>query len=490
MSDNNLREKAKLAVYWNTGFNLFRDALQFGVMLVLVRIIPPEAYGQFGMVNAIIGFISVFSFASFITHTLQIRKIEDIDYQTHFTAGFFIQIFVLVITICIALIIDFFPEYRSIKIIIIIMSLGFLFQLPGELQRKIYEKKLEWKRMRLLDLIGMILYSLLAILFGLLGFKIYALLLPSLLTGFPFIYELFIKNKWRPDWSFNKEKYKETIKFALAQSGISITGKVQPLIESSVFTSVIGFYGFGIYGRAIGLSRMASEKFVSQLLYATYPVLTSIDTKNEQYKKALSTLVIIILSFIIPVSIIFALNAETIILLLYGNKWIAVIPLLPFTIIIVSLSALNTTFYNILLSYYKQNLLFSLSISSLVINILLLFFVLHKSITFYLYGLVILQLCLLTVYFILSRHYKLLNINFIIKNAIGLIGIALASYVPLFLINKYFGYQNNLIQLFGVILYFIIYIILLRIFMKETFLIINNYLPFKEKVLIIFRLKN
>jgi O-antigen/teichoic acid export membrane protein len=56
-----LGQRARQAVYWNTGFNLFRDLLQFAVMLVLVRILSPDAYGQFGLVTSIIGFISVFA---------------------------------------------------------------------------------------------------------------------------------------------------------------------------------------------------------------------------------------------------------------------------------------------------------------------------------------------------------------------------------------------------------------------------------------------
>lgn len=477
-----LSSKAKLAVYWNTGFNLFRDFLQFGVMLVLVRIIPPEAYGQFGMVNAVIGFISVFSFASFIAHTLQIRKIEDIDYQSHFTAGFFIQIFAVLLSIITAIILSYTNDYKEISWLVAIMSITFILDLPSQLQIKKFEKNLDWKRLRILHGIGLILSSLIAIIMAIAGTGVYALLIPGLLTTLPFIYELFVKNKWRPDWSFNKAKYKETIKFALAQSGISITGKVQPLIESSFFTSLIGFYGFGIYGRAFGLARMISEKFVSQILYATYPVLTSIDIKSEQYKKALNTLVIIIMTFIIPVAVIFSFNAESIVILLYGSRWIAVIPLLPFAIIIVSLAALNNTFNTIFLSFYKQNLLFIISIVNLCINIFLLVLVLNKGIIFYLAGLILLQLLLLISYLILTSNYKLIELRFILLKFIELIGIALISYLPILLITEYAGYNQNEIQIVGILFYLIFYLILLRLFMKKILLIILNYLPFKDKI--------
>jgi teichuronic acid exporter len=486
----NLKQKAKLAVYWNTGFNLFRDLLQFGVMLVLVRIIPPEAYGQFGLVTAIIGFISVFSFSGFISHTLQVRKIEDIDYQSHFTAGFFIQLFAVTLSIITAVALSFSDEYKEISWLVAIMALTFILELPAEFQRKQFEKILDWKRLRILHGIGLIISSILAIIMALAGAGVYALLIPGMLTTLPFIYELFIKNKWRPAWTFNNVKYKETIKFALAQSGISITGRAQPLIEASFFTTIIGFYGFGVYGRAIGLAKMVSEKFVAQLLFATYPVLTNIETNSDQYKRAVSTLITIIMAFIIPVSIIFSLNAESIVLLLYGNKWLAVVPLLPFTIFIVSISALNNTFYNILFSFYKQNLLFIVSIISLAINALLLLYFLNIGIKYYLSGLLVLQLIILITYFILSLHYKLLELKSILTKFIALITIALISYLPILAVMHYLNYSAIIVSLAGIIFYLILYSVLLRIFLKDTFSMITNYFPFKDKVFSLYRMRN
>jgi O-antigen/teichoic acid export membrane protein len=71
-----LGQKARAAVVWNAGFNIFRDLVQFVVMLVLVRALAPTAYGEFGFVTSIIGFISVFAFNNFIGYTLQVKNDE------------------------------------------------------------------------------------------------------------------------------------------------------------------------------------------------------------------------------------------------------------------------------------------------------------------------------------------------------------------------------------------------------------------------------
>src|SRR5689334_22681353 len=86
-----LAERARAGVLWITGLNVFRDVLQFSVMLILVRLLEPRIYGQFNMVSSVTGFFIVLSFRPFIEQTLQVRPNEAVDYQTHFTAGRTIQ---------------------------------------------------------------------------------------------------------------------------------------------------------------------------------------------------------------------------------------------------------------------------------------------------------------------------------------------------------------------------------------------------------------
>ena len=483
-----LKSKAKKAVYWNTGFNVFRDALQFGVMLVLVRIIPPEAYGQFGLVSAIIGFIGLFSFTTLITHSLQIRKFEEIDYQTHFTSGLFIQIIVIIITLITAFVLSFTKTYHEISLLVALMSFLFILDLPSQLQIKQFEKKLDWKRLRTLHAIGLVASSITAIILGLLGTEVYALLFPGLLVTIPFIYELFITNKWRPTWKINKKNFRESFKFAIAQSGVGLTTKLQPLIESSYLTSVIGFFNYGIFGRAFGLARIISDKFVTQLLYATYPVLTNIEVDSPLYRKAISTLFIVIISVVIPLVFIFSLKAESVVLILYGIKWIKVIPLLPSVLVIVCLAALNNTFNNILLSYNKQNLLLIISIISLFINVVLLILLLKINLLYYLYGLIILQLLILFTYISFSSKYKLISFQVISKTSLGIIFVSLITYCPFYIINTYLGTYPRIGNILEIMLYMALYFIFLRLIMKDAFLTIIYYLPYKQKIKNIFRI--
>src|SRR5215813_12474418 len=92
-----LSARARLAVLWETGFSAFRDLLQFGLTFTLARLLPADAYGQFGFLTTALSFLTLYSFREFLNFTLLVREDRDVSYQDHFSAGLLIQSIVFVI---------------------------------------------------------------------------------------------------------------------------------------------------------------------------------------------------------------------------------------------------------------------------------------------------------------------------------------------------------------------------------------------------------
>ena len=86
-ADLNLAHRTRLAILWNTGIVTLISVGQFGVMLVLVRLLSPEVYGQYGLLMAVVGFLYVLSAQNFVDYTLQVRLETDVYYQDIFTTS-------------------------------------------------------------------------------------------------------------------------------------------------------------------------------------------------------------------------------------------------------------------------------------------------------------------------------------------------------------------------------------------------------------------
>ena len=326
-AETGFRAKAQAAVIWNTGFNLFRDLLQFVVMLVLVRLLDPSAYGQFSLVTSIIGFISIFSFNNFVAYTLQVQTEEETHYQEHFTAGAVLQLGMFLVTNITAVILRWVPAYAAVAPLLHVMSLTFLFEWPCELRRKMIERAFDWRRLRVVHAVGLVLNAALAIVLALAGAGVYALLVPGMAVTLPFIYDLFVNEHWRPSWAWSWEKYKRAWNFGLTRIGSGLTLYGKQLLESGALAAVLGFASLGILTRSLGLAQMFCQKFASQLMYAIYPILTR---SAGAAGGRVGILVLQLVAWaVLPIAICFAVAAGPLVQIVYGPKWMPVVPLLP-----------------------------------------------------------------------------------------------------------------------------------------------------------------
>ncbi len=349
-----LAQIARSAVIWNAGFNLFRDLLQFGMMLVLVRLLEPEAYGQFGLVTSLIGFVSIFSFNNFIAHSLQVKTDEEADFQSHFTAGALLQPGMFLVTNLVAFALRWIPSYAPVAPFVHVMSLTFLLEWPCEVRRKMIERSFDWRTLRILHGVGLLGSTALSIFLALMGAGAFALLLPALMVTLPFVYDLFIRQGWRPTWQWNWETYKAAWRFGLMRMGSGITLAGRQLLESGVLTAVLGFTALGVLNRSLGLAQLFCLKVATQLIYAIYPILTRIDAGGGNAERAGGLIFRVVIWLVLPVAICFGVLARPVVQVVYGDKWGEVIPLLPWAMAWGAMAAVVHAGYMLLLARQQQ----------------------------------------------------------------------------------------------------------------------------------------
>src|SRR5262249_24915325 len=139
-------------------------------------LLDPKAYGQFSLVNSLIGFFTILSFRSFLEQTLQVRPTEEVDYQTHFTAAGVIQISLCTLVNVVAFVLRRLGLYSEVAPLLSVMSIFFLLDWANEFRVKMLERELAWKRLRLLQALGFLLNASIALILAVSGFGVYALL--------------------------------------------------------------------------------------------------------------------------------------------------------------------------------------------------------------------------------------------------------------------------------------------------------------------------
>jgi PST family polysaccharide transporter len=209
----------------------------------------------------------------------------------------------------------------------------FVLDWASEFRVKMLERNLDWKRLRGLQAVGLAANSALAIALAKLGFGVYALVAPGMIMTLPFIWDLFFRLEWRPDWSWNRANYAAAWSYGWTRIMAGMLTSARPLLEGAVIVQVAGFAQLGFMSRAVGLSILCCQKVPQVLTMTLYPVLTRMARKSDAFERANSLVLRLVGWMAVPAAILFSLVAGPLVHVVYGAKWDAAIPLLPYALV-------------------------------------------------------------------------------------------------------------------------------------------------------------
>lgn len=358
--------------------------MQFVVMLVLVRLLAPEAYGEFGLVTSITGFISVFAVNNFLAHTLQVKSDEEAHFQDHFTAGAVLQIAMFMVTNLVAFALRWFPVYAPVAPLVHVMSVAFILDWPTQLRYRMLERAMNFGRLRTLHAIGLVLTGIAAVSMAVLGAGTLALLLPGLLVTLPFIWDLFVRQRWRPTWAWSLKNYAPAWRFGVTRIGSGLTLNGRQLLESGVLSAVLGFAALGMLNRSLGLAQIFCYKVATQLISSIYPVLTRVEGGEANTERVGGLVLRAVAWTVLPIAVLFGALAQPVVQTVYGTKWMEVVPLLPWAMAWGAGASLVHVCYMLLLARHLPRKCLVADLVTLVGTLLNLWLVLPLGMTSYL----------------------------------------------------------------------------------------------------------
>ena len=481
-ADLNLTHRTRLAILWNTGIVTLISIGQFGVMLVLVRLLSPEIYGQYGLLMAIVGFLYVFSAQNFVDYTLQVRLEAEVYYQDVFTTSVGVSFVLLVATNIVALGVRVLPDYENIQTPLHWLSIGFLLQ-PGRAVRiAMLKRALDWKRIRILHGIGAVLSACIGIPLAYGGAGIYALLVPTFVVPLPFLYDIFFRCAWRPTWVWDFERLKPALKFGANRqlSGAIVAGR--RLLESSMVVQVLGFASFGIYGRAIGLAELICNRMLSHAIEALYPALTKIDPGTSRFRR-ISGLVLRTSAWLsVPIAALMGQLAAVIVKLIYGDKWLDVIPLVGWAMALAATGAVYFTLYKLLLAHEQQRQCLWTDVLLIAGTVASLYFLLPSGLVDYMQGLLVTQIALIATAAYLLHSGRGIDAGAVVQAfAAPIVGTVCASAVFLDDVAHALGGPAVTVTIWmQVVLYVVIYAVVVRVFFPSSLRELVSFMPKPE----------
>ncbi len=318
---------------WNAGYQVLSSAVQFGAMLIVVRIIRPEEYGHWAVALGILQFLNAAGIASALSHALQLPAGEEPDWTLHWHAGNLVQFGLFVVCNGSAILLAGWRDYAAVSPLLHIASIGLLFNTPAQMRMVMLQRRLDFRRLRTITAISSLLSVGVIVAGAMAGYGASALVLGgNVVVSLPAILDLMVLERWRPQGSWlawpNFGRYRASLLFGAARVGGSMLAASRGALTAALLPSTLGFEAIGLINRAEGLFSMSVGRVVGLLSETAYPVLPQVAGDSPRFARIARSYSLLLLTLALAGLGLFAACGPDLSRVLYGAKWAAADPLL------------------------------------------------------------------------------------------------------------------------------------------------------------------
>ncbi|TWH39055.1 lipopolysaccharide biosynthesis protein [Dulcicalothrix desertica] len=327
---------------WMGGTELANRIFRLGTTVVLARIFNSYDYGLVAVVLTTNEIANVFTLRAGIGSKLIQATDEELDIlcDTSYWMNWILSIALMIIQCCVAFPIAWFYGDNRVILPICVISISYLILPIYSIQGALILRDNRFSVSALCNLLQSFFGNFLTIVFAFLGFGMWAIIIPIILTS-PIWAIVTLKNhKWRPQKSFTLYRWKEIASFSFNVLGVEVLTKLRANLDYLIIGRFLGIDILGMYYFAFNAGIGISLNVINSLVWSLYPHLCEVRANilelRKRYFNSLKTMAYII----IPLVLLQSFLAPFYVPIIFGQKWLNAIPIL----VVVCLSAIPRPF--------------------------------------------------------------------------------------------------------------------------------------------------
>jgi len=442
-----LKKQALSGMIWTYSQQFGSQLISFAVSIILTRLIVPEEFGLLGMITIFVGIGTTLFDGGLTSSLIRTKDLMDDDYSTVFYFNLAGSALIYALLFVTAPLISDFYHQNALTNILRVYGLTFIISAFGAIQNTLLTKELEFRKQALINLPALVLASVVGVSMAYLKFGVWSLVASALVNSFFVSLFLWISSKWFPKPIFNMTKFRYHFSYGYK---LTVSG-ILDIVFTNSYQIIIGRYysaaQVGYYTRANTLMMLPVGNVSGALNRVVFPLFSKLQNDIPRFKDAYKRIMQMVLFIVTPIIIIMALLAKPLIIFLFTDKWLPVVPI--FEIICFTGILYPIHVYNLLVLQVmgRSDLYLKLEIIKKVLLVLIL------TISFFygFYALLWGQLIFSIVALLINTHYAgaLLKYNMLrqLKDIVPIFLFALLMAIVMYFVNKVLINQAHLIKL-------------------------------------------
>ncbi len=314
---------AKAAIYWSFFEKFSYQIINFVVILILSRLLNPDDFGIISILMAIIYILNVFMDGGFGIYIIQKKKIYEKDLSTIFFTNLLIASISYILLFIFANDISLFFDIQNLNDYIKVIGLTLILNALGLVQFVLIERNFQFKKLFLINISSLFCSSCIAIFFAIYDYGVWSLIWFYFFNCFLKLIMYYYKAVWYPkpifdvealkeSWSFSKNILFSSLVDALHSKGVNfIIGKISTITE------------LGFYEQASKAKELPTNSISTSLRRVFLPFFSKINENKELVRNKFIEGIKLIVFLAVPLSFLMFYFSDSIIIILFSEKWLA-----------------------------------------------------------------------------------------------------------------------------------------------------------------------
>ena len=309
--------------------------------VILARFLAPDEYGLAAIVMTITDFVKVFLRTGIGTRLIQAQESEVPQLaQSAYWLNWTISLGLFVVQCLAAFPIAWFYNDDKLILPICVTAITLLLIPHGLVQSSLIQRENRLKAIANANMIQFSSDNLLALVFAVLGFGMWAIIIPKLIIA-PIWVALMLKHhSWRPKLKFTTEGWGDLFRFGRSVLGVELLNHLRSNLDYLIVGRLLGIEALGVYYFAFNAGLGISFGIILSIRAALLPHLCDARENLQLFKKRYFSSMRIVASIIVPLVILQSSLAPIYVPIIFGEKWVEAIPVL----ILICLSAIPRPF--------------------------------------------------------------------------------------------------------------------------------------------------
>lgn len=370
---NNLRDKSVKGMIWVSAERFATQGFQFIIGIIIARILSPSDFGIVGMLAIFMAIAQAFLDSGFANALIQKKNRTETDYSTVFYFNIVISLFLYGILYIVAPYIAEFYDIEILKDITRVTSLTLIINGLSIVQTAKLSIDLDFATQAKASICSVIAGGITGIYMAYNGYGVWSLVFSGLMGAFIRTMLLWIISKWRPLMVFSMNSLNELFSFGSKLLCSGMINTIYQNIYSIVIGKAFGAADVGFFNRGKQFATIPTDTVTSIIIKVNYPVLSSLQDDNEKLLNAYKKLLRVPLFLLFPLLIGMAAEAQPLVLVVLGEKWLPCVSVLQILSLGCLWSPMTHTNLNLLYVKGRSDLVLKLELIKKPIAFALLF---------------------------------------------------------------------------------------------------------------------